>query len=482
MADPYQQRRERLEKIVGSNGIAVVASASEVTRSNDVQFDFHQDPDFLYLSGFPEPSAVAVIAPGHPDGSYTLFVRPRNAAEEAWTGYRAGVDGARQQYGADRAYPIAEIEERLARLIQGREVMWLGGTASVRGKVDKVLEAASGQYRRFGYPVPDVVRSLDRNLGEMRLVKDDHEIELMREVSRLSARGHAEAMRLTRPGLFEYEIQAGMEYLWRSAGCRHLGYPSIVASGPNNCILHYVASSRRVEDGDLLLIDAAAEIDGYSADITRTFPANGKFSGPQRAIYEVVLAAIRAGFDQASPGGSMATIDRTAKEVLTRGLVELGLIPLEYEESLAMHHYLPFYFHGTGHWLGLDVHDTGAYKTEGADRPFVPGMIFTIEPGLYIAPHKTEIELDLLEYDRDEWAERRRVEGAAAADAAENAAKGAAEKITHKVPEEFLGIGVRIEDDILITESGHENLSTEVPIDVDEIEALCAETPRVVRV
>jgi Xaa-Pro aminopeptidase len=316
----------------------------------------------------------------------------------------------------------------------------------------------------------------------MRLIKTDDEIEALRRVCDLSAKGHSEAMRFASPGLYEYQVQAALEYYWRLAGARHNGYPSIVASGPNACILHYVENDRRVEDGDLILIDAAAELEGYSADITRTFPANGAFTAPQRAVYEVVLAATKKGLDMSAPGSTPRAIHEAATRVLTEGLIELGLLPKGLDESLAMHHYREFFFHGTGHWLGLDVHDAGTYRVPGgAHRKLEPGMAFTVEPGLYIGADKGEITLTLLEYDQDEWNQRRILEGRAAALAKEAEAKEQAEKMTHQVPAEFLGIGIRIEDDVVLTDDGHENLTTSVPKEVEEIEALCAEAPRLPR-
>jgi Xaa-Pro aminopeptidase len=282
-------------------------------------------------------------------------------------------------------------------------------------------------------------------------------------------------MRFARPGLFEFQVQAALEYHWRLDGSRHNGYPSIVASGANACVLHYVENDRLVEDGDLILIDAAAEVDGYSSDITRTFPANGRFTGPQRALYEVVHAAFQRGLEMSGPGSSLRAIHDAATRVLTEGMVELGLLPRSVEESLSMHHYNEFFFHGTGHWLGLDVHDAGTYRVDGVPRKLEPGMAFTVEPGLYVSPEKSEITLTLLEYDRDEWRQRRIQEGRASALAKEQEAKESAEKITHTLPPEFLGIGIRVEDDVVITDDGHENLTDTVPSRLDEVEALCAE-------
>ncbi|MGH8915186.1 MAG: aminopeptidase P N-terminal domain-containing protein, partial [Acidimicrobiia bacterium] len=451
-------------------------AAVEVTRSNDTEFDFHQDPDFLYLTGFHEPDAVAVITPGHNDGDYTLFVRPRDPEMEAWTGYRVGTEGAKR-FGADQAYEIAELDEVLTRYMVGREVLWYRtGNPRHDDRVAGIIARARQHRERFGGVLPSTVRDISVVLAEMRLFKTVAELSSVRRVCELSARGHAEAMRFADPGLYEYQVQAALEYHWRLAGARHNGYPSIVASGANACVLHYVENDRLIEDGDLILIDAAAEVDGYTSDITRTFPANGKFSGPQRAVYEVVHSAFEKGLDMSAPGSSLRAIHDSATRVLTEGMVELGLLPKSVEDSLAMHHYNQFFFHGTGHWLGLDVHDMGTYRVGGVPRKLEPGMVFTVEPGIYISPDKGVITLTLLEYDQDEWSQRRILEGRAAAAAKEAEAREQAEKITHTVPAELLGIGVRIEDDVVITDEGHENLTNAVPSRIDEVEALCAET------
>jgi Xaa-Pro aminopeptidase len=465
-----------LAEIIGIDGIAVVPAAVEVIRSYDTTFDFHQDPDFLYLTGFPEPEAVGVITPGHSEGDYTLFVRPLDPEMEAWNGYRAGVEGAKSRFGADAAYDLAELDEVLARLMIGREAIWYEtGNEHHDARINRLIDKARNHRARYGGTVPSEVRDLSVTLGEMRLFKTDDEVASLRRACELSARGHIEAMRFARPGVHEYQVQAALEYHWRADGSRHNGYPSIVASGPNACILHYVENDRLIEDGDLVLIDAAAEFEGYSSDITRTFPANGRYSGPQRALYEVVLAAQRTGLEMSTPGSSMRAIHDAATRILTEGLVELGLLPKSVDESLAMHHYNQFYFHGTGHWLGLDVHDSGSYRIDGVSRKLEPGMAFTVEPGLYVAPHKAEVELSLLEYDLDEWAQRRILEGRAAAMAKEQEAREGAKKIVHPVPETFLGIGIRIEDDVVITDQGHDNLTSAVPTGWEEVEALCAE-------
>jgi Xaa-Pro aminopeptidase len=475
MSDRHAQRRARLAELVGDTGVAIIPAATEVIRNYDVHHPFRQDSMFWYLTGFHEPDAVAVIAPAHDDGEFILFVLPKDPAQEVWTGIRTGPEGARERHGADAAHDVGELDAVLERLMVGREVVWYRTGDRLDSKVGAAVERARGQRERFGGVVPSTVKDVSVPIGEMMLIKDEVEVDSMRRACELTAFGHAEAMRFARPGMMEYQVQAALEYYWRLEGSPRNGYPSIVASGPNACILHYVSNDARVGEDDLILIDAAAEVDGYSSDITRTFPANGRFSGPQKAVYEVVLAAQMAGIDQATEGSSTRSIHDAATRVLVEGMVDLGLLPLSVDESLAMHHYTEFFMHGTSHWLGLDVHDRGSYRIDGRPRPLQPGMIFTIEPGLYVAPDKTEVELALLEYDVDERAERRLRMGATAAAALEKEEKGEAEKIKHTVPAEFLGIGVRIEDDILIVPGGHENLTGMVPKEVDQVEALCAE-------
>ncbi len=476
MPDRFALRRARLAEVVGNDGLAIIPASAEQIRNDDVPHDFRQDSNFFYLTGFDEPDAVAVLTPGHSDGDYTLFVRPRDPEKEAWNGFRAGVEGARGNHGADAAFSIDELDDELIRLMIGREALWYQtGNERHDDRVTTILEKARSHRERYGGRVPSTIRDLAPVVGEMRLIKTADEYQSMAKACSLSAAGHVEAMRFSRPGIYEYQVQAAMEYGWRMAGARRNGYGSIVASGANACILHYVENDSVIEDGDLILIDAAAEVEGYSADITRTFPANGKFTAPQRAIYELVLAAEKEGVAMSAPGSSMRAIHDAATRTLTAGMVELGLLPRSLANSLAMQHFNQFYFHGTGHWLGMDVHDRGNYRTDGEPRKLEPGMAFTVEPGLYIAPEKGEIELTLLEYDPDAWVQRRLLQGRAAAMVEEAKEREGIETITHKVPEEFLGIGVRIEDDVIITETGADNLTTGVPIEIDEVEAVCAE-------
>ncbi len=482
MSEPFAERRRRIAEMIGDSGIAVVPAATEVIRNYDVHHEFRQDSMFWYLTGFHEPEAVAVITPGHDDGEYTLFVRPKDPAQEVWTGIRTGADGARERFGADAAHELGDLDDALERLLIGREVIWYrSGNSDLDTKVSAAIEAARAHRERFGGVVPSTVRDVSVPIGEMMLIKDEAEAEAMRRACVLTATGHREAMSFAQPGMMEYQLQAALEYYWRLGGSPRNGYPSIVAAGANACILHYVENDSRIGDTDLVLIDAAAEVDGYSSDITRTFPANGKFTAPQRAIYEVVLVAQERGLEMSHPGSSLRAIHDASTRILVEGMVDLGLLPGPVDEALAMHHYTEFFMHGTGHWLGLDVHDRGSYRLDGKPRPLEPGMVYTVEPGIYVAPDKTEIELTMLAYDLDEWNERRIRLGKKAAAALEKEEKEAAEKVKHTVPRELLGIGVRIEDDILITSNGMENLTTSVPKDIIEVEALCATEPTLPR-
>jgi Xaa-Pro aminopeptidase len=474
MPDRFHVHRRALASRIGPNGIAIIPAGTETIRNDDVNHEFRQDSDFFYLTGFHEPEAVAVLAPGHPEGDYHLFVRPRDRDQEIWNGYRVGVDGAREQFQPDQAHEIGQVDSSLAHMIVGREIIYYRtGNPSFDSKVLGLVAKARSYQTRTGKAMPTAVLDLSALLADLRLRKSPAEIESLRAACELSAQGHREAMRFARPGLYEYQVQAAMEYVWREGGSRRNGYPSIVASGVNACILHYVENDRQIEDGDLLLIDAACEVDYFSSDITRTFPVNGRFTGPQKAIYEIVLEAQRASIAASQPGATIRTPHETSIRIITEGLVELGLVPLGVDDSIAMNHYREFFMHGTSHWLGLDVHDAGSYRIEGKPRVLEPAMSFTVEPGIYI-DGREEIEFVRLVYDLDEWLERTLVEGPAARKELDKL-KEEAEKVRHPIPEAFRGIGVRIEDDILITEDGHENLSHLVPTALDEIEALTTE-------
>jgi len=474
----HADRRERFASQLG-DGVAVLAAATEVTRNHDVEHSFRQDSDFFFLTGFDEPDAVMLLDPSAPSEQYVLFVRPRDREMEIWNGRRAGVEGARERFGADAAYPIADLAAELKKRLLGRSAVYtLFGNESVRGHVVAALQGVRGLAERYGRVVPGDVRNAAPLLHELRLRKTGEEADRLRVACQISAEGHAEAMRFTQPGRHEYQVQAAMEYVFRMRGSMRDGYPAIVASGDNACILHYTENNRRVEDGDLVLIDAGAEFGYFSADITRTFPANGRFTSPQRAIYEIVLAAQHASIERAVAGSTMKEVHRASVEVISEGLVELGLLPGPATDAMRMHHYREYFMHGTGHWLGMDVHDAGAYGVDGKPRRLEPGMSFTVEPGIYVDRDRQTIELSMLEYDVDEWVERRIMLGVTKAKELEKAERDAAEKVSHPVPEEFRGIGVRIEDDILITETGVENMTEAVPTDPADIELLCAESTR----
>jgi Xaa-Pro aminopeptidase len=470
MPDRFREHRQQLAARLGEGAAALVPASAETIRNDDVTYEFRQNSEFFYLTGFHEPEAVAVVIPGHPDGDYHLFVRPRDRDLEIWNGYRAGKEGAKERFQADQAYDLSELDTTLPRLLQGREQLYYRSGNGHDSRIQGLVAKARNYYQRTGKRLPSTVVDLTPVLSELRLRKSPAEIESLRAACSLSAEGHREAMRFARPDLHEYQVQAAMEYVWREGGSPRNGYPSIVASGVNACILHYTENDRLIEDGDLILIDAACEIDYFSSDITRTFPANGSFAGPQAAIYEVVLTAQKASIAAARPGATIRMMHETSMRVLTEGLVALGLLPRDLEDSLAMHHYREYFMHGTSHWLGLDVHDAGTYRVDGNPRVLEPGMAFTVEPGIYV-DGREEIEFPLLTYDLDDQLEQAILDSAASKRLKEEKEK--AEKIPHKVPAEFRGIGVRIEDDILITSDGHENLTAFVPREIDEIEALC---------
>ncbi|MDF1597843.1 MAG: aminopeptidase P N-terminal domain-containing protein [Acidimicrobiia bacterium] len=472
-ANTYADHRRRFLADLG-DAVAVIPAGHEQPRNDDVDHEFRQDSDFYFLTGFPEPDAVVVLDADR----FTLFVRPRDREMETWNGYRAGVQGAMERFGADDAYPIDDLESVLLDRLIGHSEMYYRWGGRLDGRMSELLKKLPSLHERFGYRVPFTITDPTSIVGELRLQKSEADLELLREACNVSAAGHLEAMRFSSPGRFEYQVQSAMEYVFRQHGSMRNGYPSIVASGTNATVLHYTENDRRMEDGDLVLIDAAAECGYFSADITRTFPVNGRFTGPQRAVYEVVLAAERAGIAAALPGATMRGIHETARRVIVEGLVELGLLPAGVDESITMHHYREFFMHGTGHWLGMDVHDAGTYMLDGEHRRLEPGMTFTVEPGLYVRSDQDVATFHLAEYDLDKWTERRLKLGLQKAKALEAEELDKAGSIEHPIPEEFRGIGVRIEDDILITTSGNENLTAAVPVDLEAVEAVCGEASR----
>jgi Xaa-Pro aminopeptidase len=473
-------RRRRFAEALG-DGLAIIPARQEVLRNGDVHYEFRQDSDFYFLTGFEEPEAVAVVNPAHVKERYVLFVRPRDRDSEVWTGRRAGVEGAVSTYGADAAYTLDELDRKLREYLADRpSVVYRLGNPAFDGRVVRLVDQAR-VLRRRGVPAPARIEDPTPILSELRLRRSPAELACQRRACQISGDAHAEAMRYARPGLYEYQVQAALEFVFRAGGSPRNGYPSIVASGPNACILHYTANNRRLEDGDLLLIDAGAEFGYHTADITRTFPVNGRFTAPQRAIYDVVLRAQQAAIEAARPGNPYDAMHQAARRVLTEGLVDLGLLPRGVDESLAMHHYREFYPHSTGHWLGMDVHDAGDYRVRRASRALEAGMVVTVEPGLYLDSDRERVTFHLREYSEDEVWERRFRLGLPAARTLEDEEKARADRIVHPIPAEFRGIGVRIEDDVLITSQGCEVLTSGVPKAVDEVERVGAEAPRLPR-
>ncbi len=410
-------------------GIAIVPTAPERVRNRDSEYLYRYDSYFYYLCGFQEPQAVLVLIAGAEPQSL-LFCREKNLERETWDGFRYGPDAAKETFGVDAAYPIAQLDEKLPALMANQPALYYapGMEADWDARIMRWLNAVRAQ-SRTGVSAPQRIVDVRAALDEMRLNKDAQELELMRCAAGISAKAHKRAMRATRPGKMEYEIEAELLYEFRRGGAQFPAYWPIVAGGANACVLHYSDNKARLDDGALLLIDAGCELDGYASDITRTFPVNGKFSGPQKDIYELVLAAQAAAIAATRPGAAWDAPHEAAVHVLARGMIDFGLCQGSLDQVLETGDYKRFYMHRTGHWLGLDVHDAGEYKLEGKWRPLVAGMTLTVEPGCYI-----------------------------------RAAAG--------VPEAYWNIGVRIEDDALVTENGCELITAETPKSVADIEAL----------
>jgi Xaa-Pro aminopeptidase len=474
---PFLERRRRFAEAIG-DVLAVIPGAREVPRNADTGFEFRQDSDFYFLTGFDEPDAVAVINPAHAKERFVLFVRPRDREMEIWNGRRAGVEGAVATYGADAAYTVDELDAKLREYALDRSTLvYRLGNPHHDGRITRLIGELRAARTR-GYATPTRVEDPGPVLHELRLRRAPEELARQRRACEISRDAHIEAMRVARPGLYEYEVQAALESVFRMGGSPRNAYPSIVASGPNACVLHYVENNRRMNDGDLLLIDAGCEWGYHAADITRSFPVSGRFTAPQRRVYEVVLRAQLAGIAAARAGDAYEVIHDAARRVLTEGLVDLGLLPRGVEDSLAMHHYREFYMHGTGHWLGMDVHDVGAYRVSRRSRPLEPGMVLTVEPGLYFDPEREAVTFHLHEFSEEEMWERRYRLGAAAAKKIEEEEKARAQTVVHPVPAEYRGIGIRIEDDVLVAAGAPEVLTAGTPKTVDEVERTCAESPR----
>ena len=430
--------RAQLKKFIEAmdpNSIAIIPAAHEATRSYDTEFKFHQDPDFLYLTGFPEPDAVAVIDP-ESKKPLTLYVRPRDPLMETWFGRRQGVEGAVKNYGVDRAFSVEKFPADLAKLLDGHDVLYY--RFSVDNALDQqVLAYLSGQrVRRLktAYP-PHTIKDPTIITGEMRLHKSEKEVAFMQRAADIAGEAHVLAMKKVKPGMNEGQVESLMEAYMRDRGASGVAYNSIIGGGDNATILHYIENNMPLKDGDLILIDAGAEYEGYASDITRTFPINGKFTAAQREVYDVVRYVQEQCVAYTVTGNTVKARQEFSIELLTEGMKKLGLLKGKTKDLIKKKAYMKYYMHGVGHYLGLDVHDAGRYfcdQTAKKSRPFAPGMVLTVEPGLYIPPDDKS------------------------------------------APAKYRGIGVRIEDDVLVTKDGNHNLTGKVPKDPDEIEAIMA--------
>ncbi len=437
MINEFKKRRRQLMRLMGPNSIAILPAAPEATRNRDVQYLYRPDSDFFYITGFAEPEAVAVLIPGRKPAEYVLFCRERDEKRERWDGMRAGQEGAVRDYGADDSFPISDLDDILPRMLEQSERVFyaMGCNLDLDRRMSEWINGIRSQ-QRSGIEGPLEFVALDHYLHEMRLYKSAAEIRAMRTAARISADAHLRVMQACRPGMREYQLEAEFVHECTRQGARFQAYPPIVGSGMNACVLHYITNSAPASEGDLLLIDAGCEYDYYASDITRTFPVNGKFSEPQRALYELVLLAQKAAIDKVKPGNHWNEPHDAAVKVITKGLVKLGLLQGRVTQLIKEEKHKQYYMHRTGHWLGMDVHDVGSYKIEGEWRVFEPGMVLTIEPGLYIPANSEGV-------DPQWW-----------------------------------NIGIRIEDDVLVTRTGCEILSAGAPKEVDEIESLMATTKR----
>lgn len=429
----YAKRRKALMKQAGANSAIVLFSAKEYARNADAYFHFRQDSDFYYLTGFNEPEAVLVLLPSRKGGEYVLFNRERDRLRETWDGPRAGLEGAVKHFLADESYSIHELSEKLPTLLAGCDTVHFALGADPMN--DNIIMQAVNCLRasiRSGAAFPVKFQDISATIHEMRLIKSADEISIMRRAANISAHAHTRAMRACRPGMYEYQLEAELTHEFARSGARFPAYASIVGSGKNSCVLHYVSNDKKIEKDDMVLIDAGCELHNYASDITRTFPAKGKFSPEQRAIYDLVLKSQLAAIKTVKPGALWTAPQDIIVKILTQGLIDLGLLKGKLADLIKHEAYLPFYMHRSGHYLGLDVHDRGRYRINNKWRKLEPGMVLTIEPGLYIAE-------DI---------------------------KG--------VPKRWHNIGVRIEDDVLVTKKGCEVLSNHVPKAADEIEALMA--------
>ena len=410
--------------------VAIIPAAREATRSNDTNYRFRQDSDFFYLTGFEEPDAIAVMKPGETH-EYALFVRPRDPEREIWDGRRAGVEGAKSEFGAQEALPIDKFNEKLPEILNDTEILYyrLGVNRDLDDKIIREIARMRSLNRKPIHP-PETIIDPATIVHELRVIKSPEELEIMQRAADIAAEAHCEAMKAVHPGMREYEVEALIEQIFRRHGAAAPAYTSIVGAGANATVLHYINNDGELRDGELLLVDAGAEYKGYASDITRTFPINGRYSKAQREIYDLVLKAQMSCVDMVRPGVTHEQLKQHSIEVLTEGMVELGLLQGEPAQLIKDKKYEKFYMHGLGHMLGIDVHDVGRYYYGKESRALEPGVVMTVEPGIYVAPD------------------------------------------TKDVPEQYLGIGVRIEDDVLCTNNGPRVLTSKVPKQAEEIEAL----------
>jgi Xaa-Pro aminopeptidase len=426
----FEERRKRVRDAMGPDAVAVFQGAGMVPRSRDTEYPFRQDSDFWYLTGFDHPSSIAVLrTDGGPE--YSLYVEPRNRDMEIWTGHRPGVEGAREVYGADEAYSQSEFLTQIPALIRRTKRIYhvLGRNAAIDRAITNTLEGMRLRSRSEAAPA-DAIADPRSIVHEMRLFKEPDELDIMRRASTISREAHEAGAKFAMSGAYEYEIEAAIEYTFRRLGARGAAYTTIVGGGSNATVLHYVTNSEKLRDQEMVLVDAGCELEGYASDVTRTYPIGGRYTAAGRAIYDVVLAAQRAGIDQCAPGKTLVDVHAASVRAIVEGLVDLKLLSGDVDDLIEKETYRRFYMHKTSHWLGLDVHDVGNYGSNGKQRPLEPGMVFTVEPGIYVAAD-----------DEDANAE-------------------------------FRGIGIRIEDDIAITEGGCENLTESITTDPEDVEAL----------
>ncbi|OQW95642.1 MAG: Xaa-Pro aminopeptidase [Beggiatoa sp. IS2] len=424
----FFRRRQQLMESMGKGSMVIVPTAPERLRNRDIHYTYRPDSDFYYLTGFPEPSALAVLIPQRPQGQYLLFCREQNPEQETWHGRRAGLEGACELYDADDAFPITDIDDIIPGLMENCHRLYysIGCYPEFDNKITEWINQLRG-LSRTGIGFPSEIIALDAVLHRMRLYKSPAEVEAMRQAALIATQAHQRAMRFCRPGLFEYQIEAEINHELLLQGSRSPSYPTIVASGKNSCILHYTENNSILQEGDLLLIDAGAEYDYYASDITRTFPISGRFSPEQRIVYELVLRAQYAAIDKIRPGNHWNEPYEAAIEVITQGLIQLGLLNGELQELIKQEAYKRFFMHRVGHWLGMDVHDVGVYKLDEKWQILKPGMVMTVEPGIYISA-------------------------------------------SDDIAQSWWNIGIRIEDDVLVTEAGCEVLTASMPKTVEEIE------------